>query len=99
MTDVPSYVVEAESQGTHIFTKTGELMDDKYQELRKDKAAAPARVSIGVGSQEEFGAIKVNVQITLNCDQNDLAIDKAATLAFLKAKELAVEALKDLKGE
>jgi len=52
-----------------------------------------AEVDVGVGSALPFGEFKVFVRVVLQCDQNERALDAAGTLAYLKAREYAQDAM------
>lgn len=62
--------------------------EDKFEVLWKKRDVEPAKVSIGVGEGLEYGAVKVSATVSLVCDQNEAAINKAGELAFFKALEL-----------
>lgn len=69
-------------------TKSGQLNDDKFKALITSTESTLARVSISVGESMNYGALKVSSTVTLNCDQNEVCINKAGELAFYKALEL-----------
>lgn len=58
-----------------------------------------ARVSISVGTQYDFGRIKVNATVSYECDQTSAAVDEAGLLAFTKAVEFMEDGLSLLAGE
>ncbi len=80
-------------------TDTELLVEDKFTKLWSDKSKTPAKVAIGVGESAEYGAQKVSVTVTLNCDQNERTIDKAGELAFYKAVELLRDGWSELQKE
>jgi hypothetical protein len=47
-----------------------------------------ARVGFTLGTQHNFGELKVTASVSLECDQNDVAVNTAGMLAFNKALEL-----------
>lgn len=52
-----------------------------------------SEVEVGVGSALPFGEFKVFVRVVLQCDQSEKALDAAGTLAYLKAREYAQDAM------
>jgi len=69
-------------------TEEGVLSEDKYTRLWKDLEKQPAGVTMSVGRSMDFGSVRVQASVTLHCDQNKSAINKAGGLAFNKACEL-----------
>lgn len=69
-------------------TQTGQLPEDKFQRLWKDRKTEPARVSMTVGEGIDYGRRKVSATVALSCDQNEKTIDAAGEAAFFKALEL-----------
>jgi hypothetical protein len=47
-----------------------------------------AQVGVNVGTSLNFGDLKIDVSVTLTCDQNEGAIDEAARVALEKGHEL-----------
>ena len=93
------FTVERKPANGKASTKTGTLgatpkrakaavQEDPYDALWTNRTVDPARVSINISHSEDFGAIKVSANVTLNCDQNEPTINRAGELAFLKAREL-----------
>lgn len=67
----------------------GELSDDKFRMLLTNGSHSPtARVNVGYSEATEFGANKVSASVTLECDQTEASINKAAELAYYKAREI-----------
>jgi hypothetical protein len=52
-----------------------------------------SRVGITVGTQLEFGRIKVTAHVEFECDQNERAVNEAGMLAFNKATEFMNDGL------
>lgn len=70
-------------------TDAGDITGDKFANLLTRYDGAPrARVNMGYSESTEFGANKVSASVTLECDQTEAAINKAAELAYLKAREV-----------
>jgi len=70
-------------------TTAGELTGDKFANLLTKHDGAPrARVNVGYSESTEFGANKVSASVTLECDQDEKTINKAAELAYYKAREI-----------
>jgi hypothetical protein len=67
----------------------GELPKDKFGALLTKGQGSPiARVNVGYSESTEFGANKVSASVTLECDQTEASINKAAELAYYKAREI-----------
>ena len=67
----------------------GELSEDKYRKLLTKGHSGPiARVNVGYSEATEFGANKVSASVTLECDQTEASINRAAELAYYKAREI-----------
>lgn len=47
-----------------------------------------AKVTISLGRSLPYGEVKVSASVTLVCDQNEVTINRAGEIAFLKAQEL-----------
>lgn len=70
----------------------GILQADAYEAIKpKDGRGATVGTSVTLGI--EFGNVKVNAYVQLNCEQNEAMIGAASQLAFQKALELADEGL------
>lgn len=69
-------------------SKSGVATENKFTALRKNLTVEPARVSMSVSQSMEYGSAKVSATVTLCCDQNELTINQAGELAFVKACEL-----------
>ena len=52
-----------------------------------------ARVGFSVGTQHNFGEVKVTATVTYECDQNTATIDRAGLACFNKAVELMTDGL------
>ena len=65
----------------------GDMADDKFQALMVGDGLA--RVTTTYGRGLPYGEEKVNVSVTVACDQNETSINKAGELTFMKALELA----------
>ena len=53
-----------------------------------------ATVSISVGTQVNFGEVKVTAHVSYQCDQNNKKVDEAGMLAFEKAVSFMNDGLK-----
>ena len=72
-----------------VVSKAGQLQDDKFAALvTKDIALPLAKVNMSVGESLDYGSLRVSASVTLMCDQNEAAINRAAELGFTKALEL-----------
>lgn len=69
-------------------SEAGQITDDKFEALWKNRNVEPARVAVGTSEGMDFGQLKVSVTVSVACDQNESAINKAGELAFHKAVEL-----------
>ncbi len=77
-------------------SETGQLVEDKFASLWKNRTIEPAKVAIGVSESMEYGAYKVSATVSVACDQNELTIDKAGTAAFYKALEFVRDGFSEL---
>lgn len=77
-------------------SEAGQLTEDKYAALWKNRTVEPSKVAIGVSESMEYGAYKVSATISLACDQNEPTIDKAGGLAFYKALEFVRDGFSEL---
>ncbi len=60
-------------------------------------AAGPrARVGFTVGTQYDFGRIKVSAVVTYECDQTASKVNEAGLLAFQKAQEFVADGMQCL---
>lgn len=75
---------------------SSQLVEEKYSALWSKKDQQPARVSMTVSQSAEFGCIKVSANVSLACDQNEKAINKAGELAYTKAYELMTDGWREL---
>lgn len=69
-------------------SEAGQITDDKFEALWTNRNVDPARVAVGTAEGMDFGQLKVSVTVSVACDQNEKAINKAGELAFYKAVEL-----------
>lgn len=91
------FVMERQPKTGKAVSTMGQLVDNKFSALWKDKTLTPAKVSIGVSQSADFGAIKVSATVTLSCDQNEKTIDKAGELAYHKAYELMMDGWSEME--
>lgn len=77
-------------------SEAGQIVDDKFEALWKDRSVEPARVAVGTAEGMDFGQLKVSVTVSVACDQNEASINKAGELAFYKAVELMRDGWKEL---
>lgn len=80
-----SLTVEKNKQVVHH--DEGDMADDKFQALMVGDGLA--RVTTTYGRGLPYGEEKVNVTVTVACDQNEATINKAGEVTFMKALELA----------
>ena len=59
---------------------------------------AHARVGLVVGTQVDFGRVKVSAVVNYECDQTTAAVDKAGILAFEKAVSFMNDGMTCLVG-
>lgn len=52
-----------------------------------------------VGTQYDFGRIKIMATVDYECDQNDATVNEVGKAAFTKAVELMTEGLRLLTAE
>lgn len=76
--------------------EAGQIKEDKFEALWKNRKTDPARVSISVAEGMDYGALKVSATVTVCCDQNEATINKAGELAFHKALELVRDGWSEL---
>lgn len=62
------------------------MADDKFQALIAGDGLAKVSTSYAQGLP--YGEEKVSVMISVSCDQNEAAINKAGEFTFMKALEL-----------
>jgi len=89
--------VEA-SVGGEIRTLKNEV-EDPVKPLWSPGEHAHARVGMTVGTQYDFGRIKIAATVSYECDQKQALIDEAGALAFYKAMEFMNEGLAILQEE
>ncbi len=58
-----------------------------------------ASVGLNIGTQANFGELKISATVRLQCDQNEGAMDEAAKMAFSKAFEYMRDGFTILAGE
>jgi hypothetical protein len=67
-----------------------------------DKLCTPggvhASVGFNVGTQANFGELKISATVRLQCDQNEKVMDKAAEMAFKKTLEYMKDGFAILSG-
>lgn len=87
---------------------SGTLRDDKFTSLVSHKrisqnptspAIPVSRVSVNYQEAVEFGAQKVAVTVTVECDQMETSINLAGEYAFFKAVELVRDGWSVLNAE
>jgi hypothetical protein len=71
---------------------------DQFNELRQGIGPA-AQVGMNVGTQQNFGRLKIGASVTLTCDQNEAAIDRAGYLCLTKCVQLTTLGLQFLAQE
>jgi hypothetical protein len=74
--------------GGKTLSTAGEMHGDEYRALFTKHDGPRARVNVGYSESSEYGASKVSASVTLECDQNEATISKAAELAYVKAREI-----------
>lgn len=88
---------ESKNSSTEVL-EAGQLMDDKFTKLWSNRKVEAARVAISVAEGLDYGVLKVSATVSLSCDQNEAAINKAGELAFYKALELVRDGFGVLNG-
>lgn len=83
-----SWELVVEKNKKPIATRTGQLVEDQFRQLVSDLTGTHAKVNMAVSEAFEYGSLKVSASVTLTCDQNEGAINRAGELAFTKALEL-----------
>ena len=58
-----------------------------------------ARVGNTVGTQHDFGRIKVTAYVEYECDQTEQAVNEAGLLSFLKAVEFVKDGMELMLSE
>lgn len=85
-------VLETEVNGKSTVVRDTPI--DPFHGLLTPGGNAPrASVSMTVGRSFNYGEIKVTAHVTLQCDQTQGTIDKAAEMAFQKAVEYVNDGL------
>lgn len=74
---------DIEREGKNTTVRTEEL--DPLLGLCTPDGRPQATVSISVGTQVNFGEVKVTAHVSYQCDQNTEKVDQAGMLAFEKA--------------
>jgi hypothetical protein len=77
--------------------EAGTVEGDAFSALVTDREAPLARVNVSLS--QSLGAVKVGASVTLDADQNEHAIERAAELAREKTLELLRHAFADLGYE
>ena len=72
-------------EGTMTETKRENI--DRFAHICKMRGPH-AQVGVNIGTSINFGDLKIDVSVTLTCDQNEVAMDEAARLAIEKGHEL-----------
>lgn len=54
----------------------------------KTPGAPRAKVTVGYSEALDYGAIKVSVTVSLECDQTDEMVEEAGRVGYYKAREL-----------
>jgi hypothetical protein len=83
--------VEIEKDGVVIYKKEEVL--DPLAALWTPGPHAHAETGMNVGTQIDFGRIKVGAWVKYECDQNEKTVDAAGEAAFGKALEFMNSAL------
>ncbi len=79
-------------------SEAGQIKEDKFEALWKNRGTEPARVSVSVSEGMDYGALKVSATVTVSCDQNEATINKAGELSFHKALELVRDGWSELSS-
>lgn len=85
--------VGRENQPTQVIQKTDALCDLSHP------GVTHARVGMSVGTQFDFGRVKVTAYVEYECDQDTAAVNSAGELAFTKAVEFMNDGLQLLTAE
>lgn len=72
---------------------------DPLERLWTPGKHAHARVGLQVGTQHDFGRIKVTAYVDYECNQNEATVNEAGMLAFSKAIEFVHDALAVMLSE
>lgn len=78
------YGLKTESVGTEPFSPLS-----SYTAAVRSRGEAVTRITVSTGTSHDYGALKVNVSVSLECPQTEACINLAAESAFWKAVELA----------
>lgn len=73
--------------------KEGQMTEAKRENIDRFKSICKlngphAQVGVNVGTTIGYGDMKIDVSVTLTCDQNETAMDEAARIALEKGHEL-----------
>lgn len=74
---------------------TTQYGSDPFPKVAKHDQAA--KVTISLGRSLPYGEVKVSASVTVTCDQNEVTINRAGEIAFLKAKELVEDCFSHLE--
>jgi hypothetical protein len=85
--------VEVQEEGREPRVLKEAPMTDEFA-LLASPGEIHARVGFSLGTQHDFGRIKVTATVSLECDQHELVINKAGEKAFRKAQELLDDGLR-----
>lgn len=66
--------------------------------LYNPSAPAHAVITMAVGTQVDFGRVKVTATVSYQCDQNTATVERAGLLAFEKATSFMNDAIALLAG-
>ena len=88
--------IEVERDGV---STSHETALDPLVELYHAGPHAHSVVSIRVGTQQDFGRIKISAVVTYECDQTEAVVDRAGMLAFTKACSFMSDGLRILSEE
>lgn len=81
---------------------TQTLKEERLPPLAEIWHAGPhahARVGSNVGTQHDFGRIKVAAYVEYECDQDEKSVNEAGLLAFTKALEFVQDGMQLLLAE
>ena len=81
--------IEAERNGVNI--NVPQPAFEPYDLL--SPSCVPATVGFSIGTQYNFGEVKVTAHVTLQCNQKAVDIERAGELAFAKAVEFMNNAM------
>jgi hypothetical protein len=96
---VNSARVEVEDESTGASRTLKEQTLDPVTALWTPGNHPHAQVGLSVGTQHDFGRIKVTAHVTLECDQKEKTLDEAGMHSFRKAVEYLNDGLSILKAD